>query len=60
MSRGSSLENKKSRHLHSFDEVRCSPYEALQLGPDHVSARLDRCLFRLSAEYTLSLIHIRF
>jgi hypothetical protein len=46
------LENKKSRHLHSFDEVRCSPYEALQLGPDQVSARLDRCLFRLSAEYT--------
>jgi len=46
------LESKKSRHLHSFDEVRCSPNEALQLGPDQVSGRLDRCLFRLSAEYT--------
>ena len=52
MSRGSSLENKKSKHLRSFDPVRCSPNQALQLGPDQVSTRLEHCLFSLSAEYT--------
>ncbi len=52
MNRGSSLENKKSKYLRSFYAVRCSPTQALQLGPDQVSSRLDNCLYWLSAEYT--------